>query len=283
MAISDIENLRIDFPGHFKNKDLEISTDYVRIPVDEPNPIYFPKDERREFDEGLDPSEIIDRELARWDPSEDLPSVPFGPKDREIFGGHPGGLQEDSEDRSPEGTSTTNIDVLAFYLPFHLFRDWWGIYITPEGILRIRKEMQPFFHQHNIHPIEQVKLAKQLLYHHEYYHHAVESFATRLEAIQNYPCFLNGFIPQYRKTVGTSDCLEEICANSYSREKLLKNCKALGVPRADFVSAINDWFARQPAGYNEARLTNGSWPRKLRPQLYEDYVQSCSNSGGGRG
>lgn len=228
--------------------------------------------------ESPDPANVLEDELAGMDPFVDL--GPLDPEMRERFGGHPGGIRdEDSSGLAGVVRKTTVIDRLAFYLPFHFYRDWWGIYIFPEGILRIRQELQPFFRTHGIAPNDQVRLAKQLLYHHEYYHHAVESFGTRLEAVLNQPCYVRGFSPRYQQTAHSSLCLEETCANSYAREKLLKNHAALGVGRRDLAAAINEWFEGQPAGYREACATTGSWPRTLRPKLYEDYTQAIPGFG----
>lgn len=282
MAIDDIDNLRREFPAHFQDKDSGVLPGYLRLPTNEPATITHPSDEELNLDEpqdpDADPASIIEEELAEWDPHAELESL--DPELQDIFGGHPGGVQDDRpENHTGLDPKTTVIDRLAFYLPFHYFRDWWGIYILPEGILRIRQELQPFFRIHGIGPREQVRLAKQLLYHHEYYHHAVESFGTRLEAVVNKPCYLSGFSPRYRQTVHSSQCLEETCANSYAREKLLKNHKALGVARGDLAAAINHWFSGQPSGYREAKDTNGTWTKKLRPLLFEDYVQATPGLG----
>lgn len=281
MAINDIEDLRREFPANFQDKDPGIPTGSLRLPTNEPGPMVLQPEQvfEAEQEPEADPSQILEDHLAEWDPFTEL--EPLDPGLQEIFGGHPGGVQEDRpENHTGLNPKTTVIDRLAFYLPFHYFRDWWGIYIFPEGILRIRQEMQPFFRVHQIGPREQVRLAKQLLYHHEYYHHAVESFGTRLEAVTNQPCYLQGFSPRYQQTAHTSQCLEETCANSYAREKLLMHHKALGVPRALLAQAINKWFSGQPLGYQEAMSTNGSWRRQLRPKLYEDYVQSCPGLAG---
>ena len=49
----------------------------------------------------------------------------------------------------------------------------------------------------------------------------IESFGSRLEAILNQSCYLQGFSKRYNQTKLTSNCFEEICANSYAREKTI--------------------------------------------------------------
>ena len=286
MAINDIDDLRREFPGHFQNRDSRVPEGYLRIPTNEPGPAVSPPAEGGEADleveEARDPAEVLEDHLAEPEPSHDL--EPLDPEAREAFGGHPGGIQDDfpwEQDGGAGGAGprTTVIERLAFYLPFHNYRDWWGIYIFPEGILKIRQEMQPFFQRHGIGPREQVRFAKQLLYFHEFYHHAVESFGARLEAISNQPCYLNGFSIRYQQTFSSPQCLEETCANSYAREKIAGGCRGLGISRADVAAGINNWFSGQPPGYREAANTNRSWGRNIRPLLYEDYIQATLGIG----
>jgi predicted RNA binding protein YcfA (HicA-like mRNA interferase family) len=281
MAIHHIENLRREFPNHFEDRDESIfPDDYIVIPTDEPNP---PRgrsrvediDEEEVDDEELsagvavpDPAESLEDWLAEYDV--DVPLEPLSEKELEAFGGHPGGLINDPP--GGQAGATTVIDRLAFYLPFHSYRNWWGIYILPEGILTVRRELMPFFKAHGIGNKDQVRIAKRLLYHHEYYHHAVESFGTRLEAITSVPMYVSAFTPRYCTTQLTPACYEETCANSYARERVLSTLQGISAPRQGLRDAINLWFEGQPPGYREASMTTSAWKYESRIKLYEDYL-----------
>ena len=286
MAIQHIEDLRREFPNNFQDLDSGIvPDDYIVIPTDGPNSSRDrPLDEK--IDQERDESEeSFSGEIVR-DPAESLESwladdpvdgslEPLSDNELKIFGGHPGGLVNNPPGGHPGSTSV--IDRLAFYLPFHSFRTWWGIYLLPEGILTVRRELTPFFRANGIGGRDQVRIAKRLLYHHEYYHHAVESFGTRLEAITNRSVYLSVFTPRYLATRLTSDCYEEICANSYARERVLSGLEGIPAPKRGLRDAINQWFDGQPPGYKKAALTTGSWKRVERSRLYEDYLDSWQN------
>ena len=281
MATEHISKLRREFPAHFDNKEPKINQDdYLRIPTQEPDPTrgWSQKDdngnviiEEYQFE---DPAESVEKALAEMPIDEFLEPLPDEMTD--AFGGHPGGLRND-----PNPASGSNIiERLAFYLPFHIYPKWWGIYLFPEGIQVVRREFDYFFRKHNVPAQEQVRIAKSLLYHHEYYHHATESFATRLEAVFNLPCYLNSFHTLYKSTFGTMDCLEEACANSYSREKTVE-LSITGTDRAEFRKAIDCWFRSAPPGYAEAAGTGVSWNKNLRSKFYENCLDACVLTMGG--
>lgn len=139
----------------------------------------------------------------------------------------------------------------------------------------MRAELAHFFHKHGILAGEQVRIAKRLLYYHEFYHHATESFATRLEAILNHPCYLDGFSPLYNATFGTRACLEETCANSYAREKTIAQTTTPPVSKGGFRDAIDDWFRGAPPGYAEAAGSGWGWKKDLRSEFYEACLNTC--------
>ena len=278
VAISHIEELRSAFPHHFANRDPSgLSNEVLRIPTGEPDPSVRttrPIDEVASFDDDLspesEPGKDLEDELAELPPEERLD--PLSDNLTGLLGGFPGGPAN-----NPSGFQggSTVIERLAFYLPFHAFPDWWGIYIFPEGIQKVRAELSGLFRSYGISPSAQVKVAKRLLYHHEFYHHATESFATRLEAVTSQPCYLKGFSPLYRSTFGTAKCLEETCANSYAREKTISKASSLGITKKQYSDAINAWFRGQPPGYEQAHRTNGSWGEKVRAEFYETCVNAC--------
>jgi hypothetical protein len=78
----------------------------------------------------------------------------------------------------------SDVDALAWYLPFHYFGLDWGIYVKEQSILEIAALIYIRMGQ----PKMTAKLSEDLcrmsltvLYLHEALHHKVESFATRLE------------------------------------------------------------------------------------------------------
>lgn len=280
MGIDHIEKLRVSFPSHFQDRDPDVpDEEFLRIPTGDPDAYRRRGDDEQQEEQSVgteaalsvpDPGEVIEAVLA--DMPVDFPLDPIPENSEGVFRGHPGGLTNDPPHR--DGGSTS-IDRLAFYLPFHLYPNWWGIYILPEGIQRLRCELHNFFHAHGVPALDQVKIAKRLLYYHEFYHHATESFATRLEAILNQPCYLDGFTPLYRSTFATPRCLEETCANSYAREKTIARPAKLGVTKQVYRAAIDDWFIGSPPGYAEAAGTGTQWASNIRPEFYEVCLNSC--------
>jgi predicted RNA binding protein YcfA (HicA-like mRNA interferase family) len=281
MAIDHIEDLRREFPGHFQDRDPKILADEVlRVPTLDPDPRRRRTDPDALDEETRESMEVIPEQdpaapLEDW-LAEQFPEVGLDPLPGELIdqlGNHPGGLTNDPQ--LPGAGHSIVIERLAFYLPFHSYRDWWGIYIFPEGILRIRQELAPFFQRYKITPKDQVKVAKRILYHHEYYHHATESFGTRLEAMLGRPCYLQGFNPLYQRTFLTSGCLEETCANSYAREKTIEKSLGSRVSKTVFRDEINHWIRGSLPGYKEAANTGNNWPSELRPEFYESCLNAC--------
>ena len=143
----------------------------------------------------------------------------------------------------------------------------------------------------NLDKRDRLLVAKHFLYHHEYYHHCVESFATRLETIITAPCYVTAFTNLYKNTFGTSNCIEETCANSYSREQIIKRlCESkskksvFNVADLNYASGyfadpkkvkqivrdnLNRWFGDALPGYAEAADTNASWSKKEGADLNE--------------
>lgn len=279
MAIEHITKLRKEFPNHFDNKEPKIGADdYLRIPTQDPDPSrrrnQFDDNSILEIDEAdfyEDSAECVEEALADMPVDDFLEPLPEDMTD--TFGGHPGGLKNDPNPVN----GVTVIERLAFYLPFHIYPNWWGIYLFPEGIQKVRQDLRGFFKTHSISARDQVKIAKRLLYHHEFYHHSSESFATRLEAVFNYPCYLSSFQTLYNTTFGTKDCLEETCANSYAREKTV-SLGITGVNRIVFRNAIDDWFRGTPPGYKEAAGSGLNWDKCLRPKFYESCLNACATS-----
>ena len=154
--------------------------------------------------------------------------------------------------------------LCAWYCPIHFFGHGWGIYIREQCILNTAKEIIPFVnwyqvrHQGVPQRVIQLSLLRAGFYTmflHEQFHHKVESFGFRLLVSMQQDKYRPYKNHVYRKTFGTSDCLEESLANadSYQRLKEPRYKSKLhpeiyeGVRR--FLKAT---FPLQPPGYREA-------------------------------
>jgi len=181
--------------------------------------------------------------------------------------------------RNPEPDGS--IDSLAFYLPYHFYDRYWGIYIKPEGIQYLRKEFSTFFTTFSIGVFDQIKIAKSLLYHHELYHNHIEGFASSLQAVNFIDkIYIDYFHKAYEKSLVSVDgSIEETCANSFAREKLLReefiqtinfsgDKKGL---RGSLRNCINDFFSKQPKGYSRASKTKTGWDKSIRGELLSYY------------
>jgi hypothetical protein len=273
MAIRDIDSHRKSFPTFYRDRDPVIKEDdYLLFP--EPDPESLDHPEESIYSPELDIESVLAGILGNQ--QDEFPIIE--PTEEEVgqFGGHPGGLM--GGDGTDTNGSTSGIDTLAFYLPFHEFPRWWGIYLFPEGILTVARRLRPLFDRAGLDPRMRVRVSKQILYHHEFYHHMAESFATRLETILNGPCYITGFSDLYRKTKLTPLCREETCANSYARERILARSKNIGVDGSEFRTALNDWFGNQPQGYKQAKETTSGWDRGFRPQFFEDCIREVFGS-----
>ena len=197
-------------------------------------------------------------------------------EDLDTFGGHPGGLDSDS-----------SIDALAFYLPFHLYPEKWGIYVTLDGVKTVHNALSGFFATESMNTRTQFELSSQLLVQHEMFHHKTEMFVTRLEAILRHSCYKQHTMPRYMQVLHPphgrpSECYEEICANSFARQEVklkFSNIKGKINKPAVLGKAINDFFETMPASYSAAALTNDdNWVIEQN-KLFEDYLVTCHNAG----
>jgi hypothetical protein len=259
----EFDKLREAFPGHFgPNRDpkdgqyhlrprtISVSTGRssrllpkgtILVALDDPKD----KDRIRE----------IEKELEENPETEGEGEEATGDDERD-FGGFPGGITRQT---------VTN----AFYLPFHFYFNWWGIYIFPDGVRRTNAKLRKWFNALNVTNAERVQIGRDYLLHHEYYHHRCESFATRLEAILNRPCYTS-FSARYNQVGLTSLCHEEACAESFAREELVRRYG--GADKGRVRAWIDEKIAAGLPGYREGAGSGDTWERKLRPRLFEDYL-----------
>jgi hypothetical protein len=141
-------------------------------------------------------------------------------------------------------------DAFAFYLPFHRYPEsCWGIYITPEGVLFYAAELAR--RTRTLSYAQCRVVARLFLYYHEFFHHVVESFATRLEVDRRQPLYSGPFEQLYRAQWKAGDVDEEALANGYALQRVKKTLagKWSKVARREVVEALIDIVARMSFGY----------------------------------
>jgi len=242
--------LRTQYPNMFANKDSTIDFEDFYV---------------------LDMKENLE-ELGEWleGVSDQSSITDVAQEEFETFGGHPGGL--DSE---------RSIDTLAFYLPFHLYPEKWGVYAYAHGIQAIKSALQPYFSAGHTVMSEQYRLSLLLLEKHEAFHHKTEMFVTRLETVLRQSCYIDAIIPRYNSVRHTKESYEETCANSFAREQVLSDKRLKKYEKLALRKQINDFFKKQPPGYREAAATSqNSWRDSERKLLFDDYFNEsvCINN-----
>jgi hypothetical protein len=132
------------------------------------------------------------------------------------------------------------VDVLAWYCPFHLYLDDYGIYIRTEALDMLARRIAAFVPanernwvaRNRSHTARLLRKAAFIaLYLHEYYHHKTESFATRLEIIENQARFLSYFRGVYlpaQQPVPTDNLIEEGLACAEVLKRLGKGSDVFG-------------------------------------------------------
>lgn len=163
-------------------------------------------------------------------------------------GGHPGAtIPYDPSMQVPPP------DCLGFYLPFHhYYPTWWGIYLLVEGVDGLAR----FVNDHASGALELsecVAVARVFIYGHESFHHAVESFATRLEVTHRVPLHRSGFRRLHDAQRGTDDWMEEGLAGAHGVRKVQRVLFGKDrMKRSASVGALGTYLEMCPAGYRRA-------------------------------
>jgi hypothetical protein len=159
-------------------------------------------------------------------------------------------------------------DALAFYRPFHFtpYADW-GIYLLVDKLLTYYSTVKNYL------GIDQYLFQSNILlgyivfevFHHEFFHHIVESTATTLEILSAAfgkiePLYIKYFNKEYQKIneLGPhpDDPLEEALANAYAynsfsfSSRIIKGYKSMLV-KAYQQSIVKGW-EYEPDGYRSA-------------------------------
>lgn len=162
-------------------------------------------------------------------------------------------------------------DIYAFYLPWHYFsQSLWGIYLIVEGVQSLGNEIHRVSLGY-LNPREARRVAKVFLFHHEAYHNAAETFASRLEVSHRVPCYVAGFQPVWRSGFKGGALHEEGLATAYAADKVRTNAfediyppgaLRTGKRRIAHAALVNI-IGRMPSAYRSALLL-------IDPQQYKD-------------
>jgi len=148
-------------------------------------------------------------------------------------------------------------EAFGFYLPYHKFyqSNRWGIYLMKEPILE---------HSNYLYHSQEEYLGTELLsleevqrifiycvFRHETFHYQVETFATRMELIQNRALYLPFQYDVEPQVINSKHWLEEALAEStVVRSRYVAN-KNKGV-KAKHITAMYEWHLNlMPPGYSD--------------------------------
>jgi hypothetical protein len=139
----------------------------------------------------------------------------------------------------PANVDIFGVDALAFYLPFHFYRERWGIYVLSSGVVHLASVLKGG----PLRPGDEayLEVADWILIEHEQFHANVEISATRAEMIARRAMYW----PYFRSSPAAQQ--EEGLANANAvRWALTSNEDPL-----DVQSKLEAWMKRQGPGYCE--------------------------------
>ena len=152
-----------------------------------------------------------------------------------------------------EGNSRNS--TIAYYSPFHSFHRYSGIYMKKKGLAyKARYIKNKCSGNHNcsmLSDIDYYIIAKTSTYFHEFYHHKIEAFATRIECVTQQSIYNDGFSKWYKATKNKSKCYEETLANYYAFNQTLDVLKYF-YPLDTIRFSLINWFSCQPKPYKNA-------------------------------
>lgn len=182
----------------------------------------------------------------------------------------------DSVVRNGHVPAPTDVDALAWYLPFHYFGLDWGIYVKEQAVFDIAAQIYDQMRRPPLNPrlVEDLcRMALSVLYLHEAFHHKVESFATRIEMATIAPAYR-----QYRDQVlsvvrGTDAHLEESIACAEMLMRLDETAYKKGVEtrtRKATKRFVKSWIPTLLPGYRLGLSHLGEESRwQLQAQIAE--------------
>lgn len=152
--------------------------------------------------------------------------------------------------------------LLAFYRPFHFYKEKYGIFIKLNGQRRYMRELRARLLSNptlygNVDMRSCYLISKTFTFFHEFYHHKIESLATRFEITTRLPHYTKGFHCLYCNTYGTDDCLEETFAQVYAYYETIDYLKPslnlIGINVTQLKLILKkEVIEKSPIGYNKA-------------------------------
>lgn len=153
------------------------------------------------------------------------------------------------------------MDAIAFYRPFHLLPwDEWGIYFHARNLSSFLNEMSELsLRFRSLHRDVLKEFVLFEIFHHEFFHHIVESTITTIELILAEICGdLRDLYLNYRITpsLHVNDPLEEALANAYAYNsfsfisRVTFGFKKISV--SHYQDVMKRYWPREDAGYRDA-------------------------------
>ncbi len=248
-----IESLFHHLPEVFDQRQprTDWGDEYIFVPIDNPDQIIPPIEEMSApviLDESLLGEGISDALSVGLEGEDDESTrilVEAFEKILEAFTGGAAGAPEPP----PERDNFIPPDCLAFYLPFHYhYPDWWGIYLVHEGVEWLANKLSEL-DGGSLPPSIYRIASRRFLYHHEFYHHRVESLAARLESVHRGPAYITGFEAYFNFTSGGDGWWEEALANAYAYQKVAANFTTNPQFKAHILNALEQYIQGTPPGY----------------------------------
>ena len=125
-------------------------------------------------------------------------------------------------------------DALAYYLPFHFYRNSWGIYVRAAGVCALAEHLGSRVGGHAA-----LDFSYRLLLEHERLHFFAEYAASRIEVVTHESCYHDYFKGK------EAACHEEALANAHSIRSARRSAAKL------LVDAAEAWMLKQPEGYHD--------------------------------
>lgn len=276
-SIDSIDSLSVDYPDFFEDRGDPFTDDFIITDVNNPGGVSNSNKSIPSIDnileEFLNGDDITDN-LCKNNVFNDN-NMPGLPKGR-----YPGASTFGGSSPIPP------IDALAFYLPFHYYPKWWGIYLTFEGVYFLTSKIAKSAHGHEV-PWDVARdFAKVFLFRHEFFHHKVETLATRMECVTRTSCYKTGIEDRYQATKFTSDWIEESLANAYALKMTLAAFNKKGIYHKKYLTpcilALIEIVKNSDEGYRQGidyDLGDFLWTGKTYEdatcEISEEYLSAC--------
>jgi hypothetical protein len=149
--------------------------------------------------------------------------------------------------------STTGVEALAYYAPFHFYqRHQWGIYIRDFGLAYLATR---FLGRHTINAADNwvLRCAYEFLLQHEYSHFQAEVAVSRYELLLFQKTIYLDHVYLHHFSDRHSSWLEESVANARAYQRFEHKIQTIASQSAidQFKSFLANWMKCQPSGYRD--------------------------------